>query len=156
MNFAHARIHRSFLIVLAAFALVVAAPISAQNSSSEHNGLPDDWTHHHAVFADAGTAEQAIQNGTYDQWLKVVDDPRYQLQQAKRNVAARAKTTNVDTGNLGVDGDAGMDDAPTTDTYGAPSEPLRLPRGLTRAIVPPKSTGAGRILNSAAGRCIRH
>ncbi len=144
MNFAHARIHRSFLIVLAAFALVAAAPISAQNGSSERNGLPDDWTHHHAVFADAGTAEQAIQNGTYDQWLKVVADPRYQLQQAKRIAAARAKTTNVDAGNFGVDGGAGTGGAPTDETYGAPSEPLRLPRGLTRAIVPPKSTGAGR------------
>jgi hypothetical protein len=145
MNFAHARICRSFLIVMAAFALAVAAPISAQISSSQRNGLPDDWTHHHAVFADAGTAEQAIQNGTYDQWLKIVDDPRYQLQQAKRTAAARAKTTNVPEVNSSTGGGSATGDEPPADLYSAPREPMRLPRGLTKAIIPPKSTGAGRI-----------
>ena len=34
-------------------------------------GLADDWTHHHLVFSNPGTAEQAMDNGTFERWLKV-------------------------------------------------------------------------------------
>ena len=47
-------------------------------------GLPEDWTHHYLVFSDPGTEQQALDNGDYGQWLKVVNDPRYFLQQLKR------------------------------------------------------------------------
>ena len=143
-NCAHSRNCRWLLIIAAAFTLVVAAPISAQDSLGKPAGLPDDWTHHHAVFVDAGTAEQAIQNGTYDQWLTMVNDPRYHLQEAKRIAAARAKTANVPGVDSGTDGSLAIDDEPLADMYNAPREPMRLPRGLTKAIIPPKSTGAGR------------
>ena len=36
------------------------------------------------VFSDPGTAQEAIQNGTYDDWFNVVNDPRYIIQQLKR------------------------------------------------------------------------
>jgi hypothetical protein len=49
-------------------------------------GLPDDWSHHRQVFSNPGTEENSIRNGTYDQWLKVVNDPRYVIQQLKRNL----------------------------------------------------------------------
>jgi hypothetical protein len=56
----------------------------------EHiTGLPDDWTHHHAVFSNPGTAEEAIRNGTYDEWSKIVNDPRYVIQQLKRRSAVQ-------------------------------------------------------------------
>ena len=49
-------------------------------------GVPDDWTHHHLVFSNPGTEEEAIRNGTHDQWLKTVNDPRYIIQQLKQRV----------------------------------------------------------------------
>ena len=53
-------------------------------------GLPDDWTHHHLVFSNPGTAEQAMDNGTFERWLKVINEPRYTMQQIKRIGTTRA------------------------------------------------------------------
>jgi len=50
-------------------------------------GVPDDWSHRHVVFSNPGTREDAIKNGTYEHWLKVVNDPRFTLQQIKRSGA---------------------------------------------------------------------
>ena len=56
---------------------------------AEVQGLPDDWTHHHLVFSNPGTEQDAIQNGRYDEWLRIVNDPRYILQQLKRRSPAQ-------------------------------------------------------------------
>jgi hypothetical protein len=60
-----------------------------QESPEDIQGLPDDWTHHHLVFSNPGTEEEAIQNGTHERWLKVVNDPRYIIQQLKRRAPAQ-------------------------------------------------------------------
>jgi len=137
--------HCRWLLLSAAFTLLVAAPNLAQNSTSQRAGIPEDWTHHHSVFGDAGTAEQAIQNGTYDRWLKTVNDPRYQLQRAKQIAAARAKTSTVHEDNSSAASEATAgDDATTqvdTDSRSAPDAPARLPRGLIKAKVPPSGDG---------------
>jgi len=52
-------------------------------------GVADDWSHHHAVFADPGTEEDAIKNGRYNEWLKTTTSPRYIQQQLKRSMAVR-------------------------------------------------------------------
>lgn len=52
-------------------------------------GAPDDWTHHHLVFSNPGTAAQAVQHGTDARWARIVSDPRFLLQQKKREAAAR-------------------------------------------------------------------
>ena len=46
---------------------------------------PSDWSHHHLVFSQPGTAEEALQSATYDRWLALMNDPRYAMQQRKRN-----------------------------------------------------------------------
>jgi hypothetical protein len=56
---------------------------------AELEGLPDDWSHHHLVFSDPGTEEEAIQKGTHDDWLRIVNDPRYIMQQLKRRSPAQ-------------------------------------------------------------------
>ena len=56
----------------------------------QQRGLPDDWTHHYLVFSNPGTAQQAIENGRFEEWLKIVDDPRFTLQQIKRSGGAKA------------------------------------------------------------------
>ena len=61
-----------------------APPVHVGNG--QITGLPDDWTHHHLVFSDPGTEQDAIKSGTHDRWLKVVNDPRYVIHQLKRNL----------------------------------------------------------------------
>ena len=52
-------------------------------------GIPDDWTHHHVFFSDPGTEQDAVKNGTHEEWLKTVNDPRYVIQQLKRGLPAQ-------------------------------------------------------------------
>ena len=58
-------------------------------------GLADDWSHHHMVFSNPGTAEEAKQQGTYEQWLKSVNDPRYVLQQLKKGLPAQGPSAEA-------------------------------------------------------------
>ncbi len=53
-------------------------------------GVVDDWTHHHVVFTNPGTAAQALAEGRFERWYKIVNDPRYIMQQMKRNPALAA------------------------------------------------------------------
>ncbi len=55
----------------------------------QHRGLPDDWSHHYLVFSNPGTEQQAINSGNYEQWLNIVSDPRFTLQQIKRSRGAK-------------------------------------------------------------------
>jgi hypothetical protein len=73
-------------------------PAPALNEVLRHNiedwilqgrGIPEDWSHHHLVFSNPGTEEEAIENGTHDRWLRIVNDPRYSMQQLKRGARAR-------------------------------------------------------------------
>jgi len=90
------------LLAAAVLTIIVALPTVGQDRSSQ--GVPEDWTHHHAVFGDAGTAVEAIRNGTYDRWLKIITEPRYQLARANRIAAARTETT-IHQDELGTDSD---------------------------------------------------
>ena len=47
-------------------------------------GVPDDWTHHHLIFSDPGSFADAVNHGSFERWYKVVSDPRFIIQQAKR------------------------------------------------------------------------
>jgi hypothetical protein len=53
-------------------------------------GVPDDWSHHHLVFSNPGTEEDAVKNGSFEQWLTTVNDPRHTMQQIKRSGGAAA------------------------------------------------------------------
>ena len=74
-------------------------PTPAMNEVLRHNienwvlqgrGVTEDWSNHHLIFSDPGTEEDAIANGTHDRWLKIVNDPRYILQQIKRSSGVKA------------------------------------------------------------------
>jgi hypothetical protein len=52
-------------------------------------GIPDDWTHHHIVFSNPGSEQEAIRNGTHARWLTIVNDPRYIIQQLQRGQPAQ-------------------------------------------------------------------
>jgi len=58
--------------------------------AAQQRGLPDDWSHHYLVFSNPGTEQQSIETGNHEQWLKIVSDPRFTLQQIKRSGGAKA------------------------------------------------------------------
>ena len=57
--------------------------------SSRLPGLPDDWSFHHLNFTDPGTEEDAINAGRHEEWLRIVNEPRYIIQQLKRRQPAQ-------------------------------------------------------------------
>jgi hypothetical protein len=69
----------------------------AQDVKNAETGVPHDWSHHNVVFSNPGTTDQAIEEGRYGDWLKIVSDPRLQLQRMKREAAAKA---NLNPGQL--------------------------------------------------------
>lgn len=85
---------RAFVALTMGLITAFAIPASGQAPQTVHvgnlelKGLPDDWTHHHLVFHDPGTAEDALRNGKYDEWFRIVNDPRYVMQQMKRDQPA--------------------------------------------------------------------
>ena len=87
---------RSFLSKLAigavVFGLVVVSSILISGQTLEDkkpSGVPEDWTHHHVVFSDPGTFADAVKNGKLAEWNKITSNPRYQIQQLKRNLLQR-------------------------------------------------------------------
>lgn len=76
-------INGSCFVAAALLAVRTITPALGQNQSY-NGGIVDDWTHHHVIFADPGTLEDAIKKGKYQEWQRIVTDPRYQMQQARR------------------------------------------------------------------------
>jgi len=69
----------------------IAEPAQGQNPPSVHvggvavSGIPEDWSHRHIVFSNPGTEQEAVQSGRHEQWQKIVNNPRYVMQQMGRN-----------------------------------------------------------------------
>ncbi len=90
----------SFLSAWVLAATVFARPMQAQSGPSVHvggttiTGFPEDWSHRHVVFSNVETEDEALQKGDYEHWQKVVNDPRYVMQQLKNrgDVKGRAGT----------------------------------------------------------------
>lgn len=66
--------------------------IYAQAYGNRADGVPDDWSHHHIVFSDPGSFDDAMRNGEIDKWSKIVNDPRYQIQQLRRSLWQRPES----------------------------------------------------------------
>src|SRR5208283_5522925 len=71
-----------------------------ENWALQGRGVPEDWSHHHLVFSNPGTEEDAIANGTHDRWLNIVNDPRYIIQQLKRSSGVKT-LADPETASLG-------------------------------------------------------
>lgn len=63
---------------------------STQTTSKPAVGVPDDWTHHHLVFSNPGSITDAVRTGRVEQWNKINNDRRFQMQQWKRDPTRRA------------------------------------------------------------------
>jgi len=76
------------LLGAALFGLIAAGiPGFGQQPDAEKTGVPDDWTHHHLIFSNPGTASQAISDGRFLDWYKTDANLRYRFQQLKRGAA---------------------------------------------------------------------
>jgi len=73
------------------FCIVMISSIltQGQTASKPAAGVPDDWTHRHLVFSNPGTFTDAVKNGTLENWYKITNEPRYQMQQLKRSTLQR-------------------------------------------------------------------
>ncbi len=74
--------------------------ISGQEAPTNRMGLIDDWTHHHLVFSNPGTAPDALAQGRIAEWYRIVNDPRYNMQQMKRNPMQQAMEPAPDFATL--------------------------------------------------------
>lgn len=86
-----------FALVCPLFAVLLLATAPAFGQSAAAPGFViDDWTHHHLVFSNPGSADDALRSGTFDKWARIVTDSRYQMQQLKRSSIQRALTAAPD------------------------------------------------------------
>ena len=88
-----ARNHSLYKLSLAAvvfcMGLISSVGLYGQTASSQPVGVPDDWSHHHLVFSDPGTAAAALAQGRIEHWYKITNDPRLRMQQMKHSLAQR-------------------------------------------------------------------
>ena len=80
----------SFLSLALLTTVLVAKPMQAQGPSvyvngTEIRGYPEDWSHRHVVFSNIGAEDEALHKGEYEHWQKVVNEPRYVIQQLKNH-----------------------------------------------------------------------
>ena len=61
----------------------------AQQSPLQNGSFVTDWSSQRLIFSNPGTEQDAWANGTHDRWLKIVNNPRYVLQQLHRHAPAQ-------------------------------------------------------------------
>jgi hypothetical protein len=81
------------VVALAAFAIPALGQEEA-TTPVQGGSYVDDWSHHHLVFSNPGTEQDAIKNGTHERWLKITNDPRYQMQIKKRSMGTLPVTSD--------------------------------------------------------------
>jgi hypothetical protein len=74
------------LVAAALLAAYATGPTFSQQEQGFPEGLVDDWISQHVVFSNPGTMQDAMKNGRLEEWLRIVNDPRYRMQQMKRNL----------------------------------------------------------------------
>jgi len=69
--------------MLICLAILSAAMAAAQDNSIQplHFGLSEDWSHHHLVFSNPGSFQDAEASGNFEHWSEIVGSARYRQQQ---------------------------------------------------------------------------
>lgn len=75
----------SLVVMVFLTSCLTTIPAPAQQDRTRNSGLVEDWTHHHVIFSDPGTEEDAIAQGKHEEWTRIVNDRRYLMQQIRRN-----------------------------------------------------------------------
>ena len=63
----------------------LTALITGKPATGRRMGLVDDWSTHHLIFSNPGTAADALAHGRFEQWFRTINDPRFLMQQMKRS-----------------------------------------------------------------------
>ena len=118
-------------------------------SASQSTGVASDWSHRHVIFSNLGPADQAVQNGAYDRWLKITNEPRFVMQRRSRGGAAPDLWREDSTATADAESapDAYQNDEDTSADMLTPSaadsSSGTLRRGLVRALIPPPAQHSG-------------
>lgn len=92
----------------------------AQQSPIQNGGFISDWSSQRLIFSNPGTEQEARANGTYDHWLRIVNNPRYVLQQLHRHAPAQGPAAEYV---------ANLEKAARDNASAAAKQPLPLPNG---------------------------
>ena len=66
-----------------------ATPAQIAVGGMKITGIPNDWSFRHLVFSNPGTEDEAIRNGRHAEWLRIVNEPRFVMEQLHRHAAAQ-------------------------------------------------------------------
>lgn len=69
---------------LAVLVLITIGTLAAQEGKDWRGGLVEDWSSRHLIFSNPGTEDDAWQNGKLNNWDRIVNSPRYQMQEIRR------------------------------------------------------------------------
>lgn len=67
-------------------------------AQSSNQGIVDDWSSHHVIFSSPGTLQDAVKNGKGERWQRIVNDPRYRMQQARQRIPMAGQTATPTVG----------------------------------------------------------
>ena len=115
--------HSRLRTTAVALGLVLGSALLLPGQDAKKRGLPKDWSMHHLVFSKPGPNVPAAR------LQKILKDPRYILQQELR--AAMAAPPSLPA-PLSAEKNGPEPDISTATYTGGP-----LPRGLTKALIPP-------------------
>ncbi len=82
--------------------------VSAQNGAASPFGLPQDWSNRHLIYSNPETLDEAITNGTVDEWYEKATDPRFLVQVKKKERAAAAAKESAFTADAGAEAQFGV------------------------------------------------
>jgi len=82
---------------LASAALLMGWLTASALAQRSNQVIIDDWTTHHVIFSDPGTLKDAIMNGNVERWQRIVSNPRYRMQQMRRNLQSAAQPASTFT-----------------------------------------------------------
>jgi hypothetical protein len=77
-------------------------PALAQQDKRHSHGVVSDWSHQHLIYSSPGTADEAMQNGTYNRWLRIMSDLRFQPRELQRRHSLLQPCTAQAIGTDGV------------------------------------------------------
>jgi hypothetical protein len=87
-------------VAVSCMVVISSVMIQGQPASSHGVAMIEDWSTHHVIFSHPGTAADALARGRFEQWYKIVNDPRYVMQQMKRDPALQGLASSPDFATL--------------------------------------------------------
>jgi len=73
--------------------IALGIAISGQEAPKRGLSMIEDWSNHHVVFTNPGSAVAALAGGRLREWYRTINEPRYILQQMKRTAGVRVLDT---------------------------------------------------------------